>query len=528
MFDTLRNRLSSWLGGGAAKAPQQRLYKAARASRLTSGWYAPTTSADAELKTGLLLLRNRSRQLVRDSAIAKRAKTIVINNVVGAGVGLQGQVKTTRDGLHTRVNDEIEREFARWARAENCHTGGAFAFPDLERAVLGEVFEAGEAFLRIHYRTFGSSKVPLALELIEPECLAIDSTALPELAAGNQFKLGVEVDSYGRAVAYWIRNRHPGEYNPHNPSQSMVVERVPAKDIIHLRIVERWPQTRGVPWLHAAANKLRDMDEYGDAELTAAKMSAMYFGTIESDPTQEPLASQVNSETGESEMQIEPGIIDRLSPGDKFNFHTPNRPNAGLDQFMRYLLREVAAGVGVSYESLSRDYSQSNYSSSRLSLLDDRDLWRMLQQWWVRSFREPLHRMWIERAVYARALPSIGVAEYLQSPEKFEAVRWKLRGWSWVDPTKEVAAYKEAVKAGFTTTTKVIELTGAGDDIEDVIEQRKIEMALLEEAGITVDTTVKEAADPAPAPENPEDDPPEQDPSVQPVDPPARVVSFGR
>ena len=46
---------------------------------------------------------------------------------------------------------------------------------------------------------------------------------------------------------------------------------------------------------------------------------------------------------------------------------------------MRFMLREIAAGTGVSYESLSRDYSQSNYSSSRLALIDDRDLWRVFQ-----------------------------------------------------------------------------------------------------------------------------------------------------
>jgi hypothetical protein len=53
------------------------------------------------------------------------------------------------------------------------------------------------------------------------------------------------------------------------------------------------------------------------------------------------------------------------------DFVNPNRPNSTLDPFMRFLLREIAAGVGVSYESLSRDYSQSNYfKSSRL--IDDR------------------------------------------------------------------------------------------------------------------------------------------------------------
>ncbi|MGA0920517.1 MAG: phage portal protein, partial [Gemmatimonadaceae bacterium] len=36
----------------------------------------------------------------------------------------------------------------------------------------------------------------------------------------------------------------------------------------------------------------------------------------------------------------------------------------------------MASGIGVSYESISRDYSQSNYSSSRLALLEDHDLYK--------------------------------------------------------------------------------------------------------------------------------------------------------
>ena len=156
-------------------------------------------------------------------------------------------------------------------------------------------------------------------------------------------------------------------------------------------MVERWPQTRGEPWLHCVLRKLNDMEEYSTAELLAARMSANFFGTIESEGQDaNPLAVDTQ-EDGSQQMNIEPGVIDKLAPGDKFNFHAPNRPNPSLDPFMRYMLREVAAGLGVSYESLSRDYSQSNYSSSRLALLDDRDLWRVLQQWWVRSFREPLH-----------------------------------------------------------------------------------------------------------------------------------------
>jgi hypothetical protein len=179
---------------------------------------------------------------------------------------------------------------------------------------------------------------------------------------------------------------------------------------------------------------------------------------------------------------------------------------------MRYMLREVASSVGVSYESLSRDYSQSNYSSSRLALLDDRDLWKSLQQWFIRSFREPLHREWLGLAVLAGALPSIPPEQYLANRAKFEAAQWKPRGWGWVDPTKEVAAYKEAVLAGFTTVADVIAATGNGADLEDVLNGRRRELDMMAELDLEFDTEFQEPPEPVveAAPE-PEPEPVESD-----------------
>jgi len=197
---------------------------------------------------------------------------------------------------------------------------------------------------------------------------------------------------------------------------------------------------------------------------------------------------------GSQQSELQPGTIERLNPGETFTFAAPNRPNSQLDPFMRLMLREVASGAGASYESLSRDYSQSNYSSSRLSLLDDRDLWRMLQKWFIRSFRMKVHRAWLQAAVLSRAVSTISVEAYALDPESFAAVRFKPRGWNWVDPTKEVQAAKDAVRCGFTTVGRVIELTGNGDDLEDILEDRAAELELMQEYGLTFDT------DPAAAP----------------------------
>jgi lambda family phage portal protein len=475
----------------APQAPRRntRMYAAARGNRMTGGYgMGGDSSADAELASSLTRLRAASRQMVRDSAYAKRARVVVVNNVIGSGVGMQAQVETNRAGANGRVNADIESAFRDWCCADSCHAGGALHFHDLERAAMAQVFEAGEVFIRKHRRAFGSGKVPLALELVEAERVPLD-IALPSAdGKGVETRMGIEQDEYGRAVAYWIRKKHPGDLRSTGGAADLY-ERVEADYILHLRIIDRWPQTRGEPWLHTSARKLNDMDQYSGAEVQAARASAMVFGTIKT-PESDPSITSDEEDDGSQVMDIEPGTIQQLNPGEELDFHSPNRPNTALDPFMRYMLREVAAGTGVSYESLSRDYSQSNYSSSRLALLDDRDLWKVLQQWWIRAFRAPLHKEWLRQAVYARAVPSVSVEQYALNPAKFEAVAWKPRGWSWVDPTKEVKAYKEAIRAGLTSATDVIAATADGRDIEDVIAALKREAELFKQAGITVDTDV--------------------------------------
>lgn len=488
------------------KKPSTRMYSGAKSSRLTEGFNTSDSSADNELSTSLTQLRARSRTLVRDAPFAKRAKAIVQSNVIGTGIGIQAQVKSVRGKLNKRINSDIEASWKRWTRANNCHTGASLHFSDIERIAMGQVFEAGEIFIRKHYQTFGNSKVPFTLELIEAERLASDIAVPGPLAQGATVRMGVEVDIYQRPIAYWIRQNHPGETRFNQYTDRF--ERVPADQIIHLRVIDRWPQTRGEPWLHSTLRKLNDVDGYSEAEIIAARSAASYMGIIE---TPDEYGTPVEDSAIGRETTLEPGLIERLSPGEKFNAFAPNRPNSGAEPFLRFMLREVAAGIGVSYESLSRDYSQSNYSSSRLALLDDRDLWRILQMWFIRSFREPLHSEWLQQSILSRDIPSVSIDAYASDPEKFDQARYKPRGWTWIDPTKEVKAYKEAVLAGFTTVSDVIALTGAGRDIEDVLDERRTELDLMAEKDLVFDTDPQTLN---PEPEEPEEteqqDPPEQ------------------
>jgi lambda family phage portal protein len=485
----------------AGSGANQRMYASAKNTRLTGGWAVSNTSADAELVTSLRELRSRSRALGRDSPYAKRGRTITVNNIIGCGIRLQAQVKNTRDEFNKRVNDEIESEFGKWNCAEYCHKGSRLSIPDMERWLIGQVFDAGEVFIRRHFTAIPGSRVPYALEVIEAERIAdtVDHGTIA-IPADNQVRMGVEVDRFFRPVAYYIRRYHPNEERWMGTQRDQI-ERVPAEEIIHLARITRWPQTRGEPWLHAVATTLNDMDGYSDAEITRARSQACINGAIETPEDAQSFGDE--QADGSIEMAVEPGTYKRLNPGEKLSAGPMNSPNPQYADFMREKKREVAVGTGVNYASLSGDYSQADYSPLKLSLNDDRDSWKDIQQWFIRSFRVPMHKEWLRQAVYAGAISSIPAQSYVLDPSRYEAAQFRTRGWVYVDPTKEVAADKDAVRSGFKTLQDV--LVNQGSDIEDLIDQREHELEMLDEAGLVLDTNPEQtagtgAAQPGPAP----------------------------
>ena len=60
------------------------------------------------------------------------------------------------------------------------------------------------------------------------------------------------------------------------------------------------------------------------------------------------------------------------------------------------------------------------------------------------------------------------------------------RGWGWIDPQKEVASAKEAVKAGFKTQSQII--AELGGDIEELLPARKNEVESAQQLGLVFDT----------------------------------------
>lgn len=475
----LRTRFFKALGFQPIRPRGRRMYDGASSGRLLSDWIAGGTSVDAEINGSLSRLRNRARQLVRDSDYAKQAKRAVINNVIGTGIKLQAQVMMQRGGkLDEAINDQIERAWGYWGYKNYCDVAGKLCFADIERMVAGAMCESGEVFVRLIRRPFGGSKVPFALQILEADQLDETYTGKSS-AVGNEWRMGVEVDSFGRPLQYAFLTKHPGD----SPFVSLPSKRhlmLPADEVLHLFISDRPGQTRGVTWFASAIKRLHHLSGYEEAEVVRARAASSLMGFITS-PEGELMGDDVVENQRVSDF--EPGVFKYLQPGESVTVPQLDAPDGQFEPFMRAMLRATAAGVGMSYESCSRDYSQTNYSSSRLALLEDRENWKAIQRYLIENFHQPVFEAWLEMAVMGGML---NLPTYEAQPDRYKRVKWCPRAWGWIDPQKEVAAYKEAVRCGFKTQAQVV--AEQGGDINELMAERQAELELADELGIALDT----------------------------------------
>jgi lambda family phage portal protein len=437
----------------------ERGYEGAARGRRTQGWLTHPTSANAEAGKALTLLRDRARDLVRNNPYAERAGVVWVGNVVGGGIVPRA------DEAHVDL-------FKQWS--EECDADGRCDFFGLQALVARTEWEAGECLVRFRPRRMADGlPVPLQLQVLEPDHL--DTAKTGDTKAGGVVIQGVEFDGLGRRVAYWLFPTHPGDAIPF-ARRSFTSKRVPAAAVLHIYRLRRPGQVRGVSQLASSLLRLRDLDEYEDAELLRKKIEACFaaFVTQGEEPSVNPVVDATRRKDGQLVETLEPGIIKYLKMGQDVKFGQPSS-SAGYAEHIRMQLHAVAAGIGVTYQQLTGDLSQANYSSMRGGLLEfRRPLGQFQRQVMIHQFCRPVWGRVQGAAFLAGAIRTEVTAEWI--PPRHEAV----------DPLKDAMADTMLVRAGFETLFDEIARHG-GDPVRRISEMQEIAEAL-DEAGLVLDT----------------------------------------
>jgi lambda family phage portal protein len=336
-------------------------------------------------------------------------------------------------------------------------------------------------------------KYGFRLQALEPDLL--DETLSARLDNGNRIVMGVEMDQWRRTVAFWLRKEDDGSAASMY-TYSRKSERVPAKDIYFGFDRTRAFQTRGMSALSTSLLVLHDERQWEKSSLVNARHSAGRLGFLSDPPDSQgtaPLPADETESDGTPVLKLEAGTMYDI--GSKtFAGVEAQFPHQQHTPFVKSNLRRAAAGAEVSYYSLSNDYESTSYSSGRLSYGDERERWKMDQQYFMEALLQPIFSAWLEMALTTQAV-NLPLAKY----DKFNRPEFIGRTWDYVDPTKDAEADLLLDGAGLMSRKRWFAERGL--DMETELKQIAAERKMYADLGIEIVRSAAQAKTEPPPPD---------------------------
>lgn len=423
-------------------------FEGAAVGRRMGLWGMNLSGPNVAVQSSMHALRSRSRELVRNNPWADSGVDSLVSNLIGTGI------------TPYWPDERLQALWNRWTSQSDAD--GVTDFYGQQALAAREVVESGEVLARFRGRLPQDGLVvPLQIQLLEPDYLddMYDGMILP---SGNWTRMGIEFDAnIGSRVAYWIRRYHPGDFTPMSAFGSYETVRVPAEEVCHVFLAKRAGQVRGLPWLSSLILRLYELDHFDDATLLRQKIGNLLTGFLYDTGEASPLgASLGQNQDGFDEVGLEPGAMWRVPAGtSKIEWSTPPDTGANFAPYMKYNLRAVAKGLKLTYEQLTGDHSDSNFSSWRSAIAEFRR-WAEMMQWsiYIHAFCRPVALRFASVAI-GTGKTGIDAKAYNADPTAF-APAWRPPRWSYVDPLKDMQAEELAVRDGFKARSTVISEQG--------------------------------------------------------------------
>lgn len=449
-----------------------REFAGAAINRLTNDWVTYSSSADSILRMNLKTLRARCRDLSESNDYAQKYLTMLKDNVLGdCGMTFKAKAHSSTGGPLKRFNKLVEQEWKAWGKQGVCTVDGKHSWPDVQSLMLESLARDGECLLR-KIRGWKNNRFGYAVQMLESDLLDLDFNQ-PGAGDANEIRMGVEIDRWGKPVNYYLRENYENDLFYHRTTRDRV--KVPARDIIHIYAPRRIGQTRGYPWMATTMLRLKMLGGYEEAELVASRAAASKMAFIISQGEHDYTGEEIHSG---KVMDAEPGSIEQLLQGQDIKVVDWNHPNSQYPAFTKGCLRGVAAGLNLSYPSLSGDLEAVNFSSTRAGQGEERNHYRKVQRVVSGQLCVPLCQDWL---LYQGGT---GRIVFDITDEVMYESEWHGRRWDWVDPTKDITAKIQEINAGLTSLQRA--LAERGIELDDLIEEIKSDQDKIKAAGLTL------------------------------------------
>lgn len=445
-------------GGKASASP----YKGAAPSRSKADWTMTSAGPNATVQAALPVLVARHRDGERNNPHIKRGVSIYVHALVGTGLMATARSDGSDEGnLQAAEADEV------WAAVSKRGVLDAMGVETVAgmQAQAAREWQAGNVFLRrVPDRT--APIVPFRVQVLEGDML--DTSKTMPIEGGGEIKGGVEVNAIGRVLAYWIRNKHPGESGYAGAAATSV--RIPIEDCVHLKLPGRPGQVSGVPVTSAILTTQKDAADFEAYTIIAKKSEALTVGVVTRAPYDEwnppPEAPPPEYDASGKEVEADvlvPGVVDvngnlvgSMTPGQwlgveagtDVRFNNPQLA-ANYEPFVASHDRRTAVGMNISYEQMTGNFANANYSTMRGGMLEfwaeiDMLLWDYFEPAWDVVWGWVMEAAWLKGLV---ARPDI-------------EADWQAPARPSIEPDKDAIANMINVRAGWVDEEDIIKANG--------------------------------------------------------------------
>ena len=438
------------------KKTKKRNYSGASKGKRLSRWTSSGSDANAASENSLKTLRERSRDLRRNSPYGRRAIDIISANVIGIGISTSSQ------------NENIDSLWKEWAGTTACDFDGDFNLKGLQKLAMDATTESGEVLIRT--RVVAGLKFPYQYQVLEADFL--DTTKTISIQNGNRVIQGIEFDTNGKLLGYHLYETHPGSIDS---KLSVNSNFIPKEEIKHIFRKDRPGQVRGVPWLSPVMVKIKDLGDFEDAQLVKQRIAACFTAFVQD--ISADCATDPDAETGELGEMLEPGVIEELPPGKTVTFSDPPTVE-NYKEFVTAQVRSISIGLGLSFEAYSGDLTETNYSAGRMGHIE---MGRNVDSWRKHIIMSQMLDPIVDD--FNRMLTLMGIDSKNNKMTHTPPMR------QMIDPTKEIPAMIKSVRAGLSSRSEMI--TSMGGDPNDVADQIAKDNKKADELGLILDSDAR-------------------------------------
>lgn len=450
-------------------------YDGAGRDRLNGGWRVWNEPAEYTDRVGRDTVRARARDLERNSDMMGSVISAFKRNVIGYGYQLQA---VTGD---TELDDKIEAEWKNWCKKQNCDITGQQSLNQILRmAVARKKVDGGILFLKTYT---GKGSIPFQLQTLEVDELS--SYVTTPRYEGNKVIGGVELDKYNRPVGYWLERYNLDGWTISDP------EFISADRIIYLWQKKRPSQVREVSDMSQTLTRIRDANELMTAvsvkERIAACLSVFVKKSYPSQTGQLGRGVTVNTPDGVrvdyNGKMLAPGMITEMNPGDDIQVVDPKGSYGEAEGMLKIQQRLISSGQGLSYETISRDMSNVNYSSARQGVIED-DMTFAEDIELIKEVMDEIYSTFLISGYLAGTFELPGFFTDRELKHKYLAHNWVNSPKPWIDPVKEASANKTALETGLKTFAELSAENGR--DWKERIDEIAEVKAYCEEKGVNL------------------------------------------